>query len=234
MHKWVAKYALILALAVLAAPAALAHKDAPDALLRAVAFELIDTIKQDQVVQASDPVKIAALVETRVVPLFDFVHMTRLATARSWRMATPEQQRRLTTEFKTLLVRRYSAVLSDYRNQVIEFRNVRLAAADTEVTVKAQLRQAGKERIKLEFDMEKTPAGWKIYDVKLAGVRVVASYRDAFAEQIRDGGVDGLIKFLAEENRQGGSRFNSVRSSFVEKSRLLYAILQNMLRGGAQ
>lgn len=229
----ICKYALILALA-LAAPAALALKGAPDALLRAVAFEVIDTIKQDQGVQASDPVKIAALVETRVVPLFDFVHMTRLATARNWRLATPEQQRRLTAEFKTLLVRSYSTVLSDYRDQVIEFRNVRLAAADTEVTVKAQLRQAGKERINLEFDMEKTPAGWKIYNVKLAGVRVVASYRDAFGEQIRDGGIDGLIKFLADGNRQGGSRFNSVRSSFVEKSRLLYAILQNMLRGGAQ
>ena len=233
MQELVAKYALFLALA-LAAPAALAHKGAPDALLRAVAIEVIDAIKQDQGRLASDPAKIAALVETRIAPMFDFVHMTRLATARNWRLATPVQQRLLTAEFKTLLVRTYSPVLSGYRDQVIEFRSVRPEASDTEVTVKAELRQTGKERVNLAFEMEKTRTGWKIYDVKLAGVRVIASYRDVFAEQVSDGGIDGLIKFLVDGNRQGGSRFDSARSVFLEKSRLLFAIFHNLLRRGPQ
>ena len=229
MQELAAKYALLLALA---APAAFAYGAAPDALLRAVASELIDTIKQDQ--EGVDPAKVTTLVETRILPLFDFVHMTRLAMARNWRLATPEQRKVLTAEFKTLLVRSYSTVLSDYRDRVIEFRSMRLVSADTEVTVRSELRQAGKERMNLDFEMAKTPSGWKIYDVKVAGVRVVASYRDVFADEVRDGGVDGLIRFLVDANRQRGSRFNSARSAFLEKSRLLYAIFHNMLRRGPQ
>jgi len=229
MQELAAKYALLLALA---APAAFAYGAAPDALLRAVASELIDTIKQDQ--EGVDPAKVTTLVETRILPLFDFVHMTRLAMARNWRLATPEQRKVLTAEFKTLLVRSYSTVLSDYRDRVIEFRSMRLVSADTEVTVRSELRQAGKERMNLDFEMAKTPSGWKIYDVKVAGVRVVASYRDVFADEVRDGGVDGLIRFLVDANRPRGSRFNKARSAFLEKSRLLYAIFHNMLRRGPQ
>ncbi len=231
MQELVAKHALLLALA-LAAPAALAHGVAPDALLRSVAVEVIDIIKQDQGLQVTDPAKVAALVETRIVPLFDFVHMTRLAMARNWPLATSEQQRVLTGEFKTLLVRTYSTALSDYRDQVIEFRSMRSAPADTEVTVRSEVRQAGKERISLDYEMENTPAGWKIYDVKVAGVRVVTSFQDVFAEKVRDGGMDGLIKYLVDRNRQGRSRFGVARFAFLEKSRLMFAIFQNMLRSG--
>jgi phospholipid transport system substrate-binding protein len=233
MQALLAKYLLLLALAF-AAPASLAQAVAPDALLRAVTVEVTDKIKQDQELQAADPAKIAALVETRILPLFDFVHMTRLAMARNWRLATPEQQRVLTEEFKTLLVRTYSTALAHYRGEVIDFKQLRAARLDTAVTVRSEVRQPGKERMTLDYEMEKTPAGWKIYDVKVAGVRLVTTYRDIFAEKVRDGGVDGLIKFLMDGNRGGRSRFNSVKNSFWEKSRIMYAIFQNMFRSGRQ
>jgi phospholipid transport system substrate-binding protein len=233
MHDLVAKYVLLLAWA-LAAPASLAQGLAPDALLRAVTVEVTDKMKQDPELQAADPARIAALVETRIMPLFDFVHMTRLAMARNWRLATPEQQRVLTEEFKTLLVRTYSTALARYRGEVIEFKRLRAAPRDTEVTVRSEVKQPGKERMTLDYDMEKTPAGWKIYDVKVAGVRLVTTYREIFGEKVRDGGVDGLIKSLVEWNRGGGSRFNSVKSSFWEKFHFMYAIFQNAFRSGRQ
>lgn len=228
-----AKCALFLAFG-LAPYAAFAQDVAPDALLRAVSVKVIDTLWGDQGTQAVDPAKVAVLVETMILPLFDFAQMTRLATARNWRLATPEQQRLLTEEFKMLLVRTYSTALENYRGQAIEFRQLRAALPDTEATVRSEVRQPGKERMTLDYEMEKTPTGWKIFDVKVAGVRLVSTYRDVFAERVRADGVDGLIKFLADGNRGGGSRFNSVKNSFWEKSQLMYAIFQNMLQSGRQ
>jgi phospholipid transport system substrate-binding protein len=232
MLELVARYVLLLALAI-AAPASLAQDVAPDALLRAVAVDVIDKITQNQELQVPDPAKVAVLVETEILPLFDFVHMTRLAMARNWRLATPEQQRVLTEEFKTLLMRTYWTALTHYRGEVIDFKPLRAAPLDTRVTVRSDVKQPGKERMTLDYDMEKTPAGWKIYDVKVAGVRLVTTYREVFAEKVRAGGVDGLIKSLADRNR-GGSGFNSVKTAFWEKFRVMYAIFQNEFRSGRQ
>jgi phospholipid transport system substrate-binding protein len=229
MRQLLTKCVLLLAAAP-AAPALFAQGVAPDALLRAVTFEVIETIKQDQQLHAVDPAKVMVLVETRIAPLVDFDRLTRLAMARNWVLATPEQQRVLTAEFKTLLVRTYSTALAHYRGEVIVFKQLRAAPLDTEVTVKSEVKQPGEERVTLDYVMEKTPAGWRIYDVKVGGVRMVTTYRDVFAEKVRDGGVDGLIKFLADENRGGGSRFNAIKTSFWEKSRVMYAIFQNMVR----
>src|ERR1035441_700374 len=182
MQELVVKYVLLLALA-LAAPASLAQGVAPDALLRAVTVEVIDKIKQEQELHAVDPAKVAALVETRILPLFDFVHMTRLAMARNWRLATPERQRVLTEEFKTLLVRTYSTALAHYRGEVIDVKQLRAPPLGSEVPVRSDVKQPGKERMTLDYEMEKTPAGWKIYDVKVAGVCLVTTYRDLFAEK---------------------------------------------------
>ncbi len=233
MQGLIATCVLMLAL-TLAAPVALAQGVAPDALLRAVSVKVFDIIRHDQGFQRADSVKIVALVETNIAPLFDFVHMTRLAMARNWRLATPEQQSVLTEEFRTLLVRTYSIALAQYRDQVVDFKQLRAAPLATEVTVKSEVKQPGRERMTLDYAMQKTPAGWKIYDVKVAGVRLVTTYREVFAEKVREGGVDGLIQFLVARNREGGSSFNSVNSSFWEKSSLMYAIFQNMLRGGRQ
>ena len=227
------KYVLLLALA-LAAPALLAQGVAPDALIRAVTVEVIDKIKQNQGLQAVDPAKVAALIETSILPRFDFVHMTRLAMGRNWSLATPEQQRVLTEEFKTMLVRSYSTALANYRGEVVDVKQLRVATLGTEVMVRSEVKQAGKEPMTLDYQMEKTAAGWKIYDVKVAGMSLVTTNRDLFAEKVREGGVDGLIRFLVDENRGGGSRFNSIKNLFWEKSRVIYAIFQNMFRSGRQ
>ncbi len=229
----VAKFLLMLALA-LAAPAAFAQDLAPDALLRSVSAGVIDKIKHEQDLRAASPANIAALVETRIVPLFDFVRMTRLAMARNWRLTTPEQQASLTAEFKIMLVRAYSTALAQYRGETVEFKHLRATPLDTEVTVRSEVKQPGNERMILNYEMEKTPAGWKIYDVDVAGVRLVTTYREVFAEEVRAGGVNGLIKFLADGNREGGSRFNSIKASFWEKCRVVYAIFQNVFRRGGQ
>ena len=224
-----ARYALLLALA-LAAPAALAQLVAPDVLLRTVTQEVIGRIRLDTGLQAGNPVKVAALVETTVMPLFDFERMTRSAMARNWRLATPAQQTALVSEFKTLLVRTYSSALANYRGEFIEFKRLRAAPDDTEVTVRSDVTRPGKEKMSMDYDMEKIPAGWKIHDVKVAGVRLVATYREAFAERVRESGIDGLIISLAEMNRHGQSRFNTVKASFWEKSRLMYAIFRSLLQ----
>jgi len=233
MRERVAKWVVLLAWAI-AAPAALAQDLAPDALLRTVAVDVIGKINQDPELQAAGSARMAALVETRVVPLFDFVQMTQLAMGRNWRLATPEQQKALTEEFRMLLVRTYSSALADYRGEAIDFKQLRAAPPDTDVTVRSEVKQPGKERVTMDYRMEKTPEGWKIYDVKVAGVCLVTTYRDVFAERVREGGVDGLIKYLAAENRGSSSRFNTIKASFWEQSRVMYAIFQNVFRSGWQ
>jgi len=203
VQKIVLKSALVL-ISALAAPFSLAQAVAPDVLLNAVTSEVIAIIRQDKDIQAGDPAKVADLVETRILPLFDFTRMTRIAVARNWRLATPEQQKALTLEFKTLLVRTYSTALSSYRDQMIEYKPLRAAPGDTEVTVKSEIKQPGTERMTIDYDMEKTPAGWKVYDIKIAGVSLVTTYRGTFAGKVRDSGIEGLIKSLSDKNRQGG------------------------------
>lgn len=205
MHKTKMKSVLLLALA-LAAPVSPAQEVEPNALLQSVTLEVIAAMKQERDLHGRNLKQSASLVETKVLPLFDFSHMTRIAVARNWRLASPDQQTALTAAFRTLLVHTYSTVLSSYRDQVIEFRGVRPVPGDTEVTVKSVVKQSGTAPIAMDYDMEKTPAGWKIYDIKVAGVSLVTTYRDSFSQRIRDDGVDGLIKALEEKNRQGDSR----------------------------
>ena len=203
MQKFAFKPVLVL-LSALAAPCALAQDVAPDALLISITTEVIAIIRQDKDIQAGNTAKVADLVETRILPHFDFTRMTRMAVARNWRLATPEQQQALTTEFKTLLVHTYSTALSDYRDQVIVYKPLRAAPDATEVTVRSEVRQSGRERLSIDYDVEKTPAGWKVYDIKIAGISLVTTYRDSFAGRVRDGGIEGLIKSLWDKNRQSG------------------------------
>ena len=152
------KFAL-LAILALAAPFAPAQEVAPDALINAVTLEVIAIIKQDKDFQAGNPTKVADLVETRILPLFDFARMTQIAMARNWHVATPAQQKALIIEFKTLLVRTYSTALSNYRDQVIEFKRLRAAPGDSEVTVKSVMKQPGTDPLTMDYDMEKTREG---------------------------------------------------------------------------
>ncbi len=232
MRRLAAKYALLLALA-LVAPATLAQ-GAPDALLRSVADEVIHELGQARKSKTADAASVAAVVEAKVLPLFDFVRMTRLAVARNWHLATPEQQQAITEEFRTLLMRTYSTALGQYRGEPIVFKQLRAVSPGTDATVRSEVKQAANERMIVDYDMESTPQGWKIYGIKVAGVCLVTNYRDVFGEKVREGGVDGLIKFLADRNNGGGSKFNSIKTAFWEKSRVMYAIFQSVFQGGLQ
>ena len=180
---------------------ALAQEGAPDVLVKSITTEVIGIIKQDKDIQAGNSKKIADLVEKRILPHFSFARMTQIAVAVNWRRATPEQQKALTEEFKTLLVRTYSNALSLYRDQAIEFKPLRMRPEDAEVTVKSDIRQKGAQPVTLDYDMEKTPSGWKVFDVKVSGVSLITNYREDFAAQVRESGIDGLIKVLASKNR---------------------------------
>jgi len=180
---------------------ALAQEVAPDVLVKTITTEVIGMIKQDKDIQAGNPKKIADVVEKRILPHFNFARMTQIAVAVNWRRAAPEQQKVLTEEFKTLLVRTYSNALSLYRDQVIDFKPLRMKPDATEVTIKSDIKQKGAQPVTLDYDMEKTPSGWKVFDVKVSGVSLITNYREEFAAQVRESGVDGLIKVLVSKNR---------------------------------
>lgn len=187
-------------LLMLALPA-FAQESAPDELLKRVTGEVVAAIRQDKAIQAGNAAKINALVEAKILPHFDFRRATQLAVGAHWRAATPEQQERLTREFRTLLVRTYSGALASYRDQVIEFRPLRARPGDTDVTVRSQVKQPGAEPVVIEYDLEKTGAQWKVYDVRVAGISLVVTYRSSFSEEVRNRGIDGLIGTLAAKNR---------------------------------
>lgn len=217
-------FALALALPT---PAALAQGEAPDALLKAVTADVIVLIRQDKDIQAGNPAKVAEVVETRILPLFDFTRMTQLAVARNWRAASTEQQTALTAEFRTLLVRTYSTALSSYRDQIIEFKPLRMAPGDAEVTVKSVVKQAGMDPLTIDYDMARMAAGWKVYDIKIDGISLITTYRETFSEKVRSEGVDGLIKSLADKNRQRDMRrvHHTGNSHFP-------ALVRSLLQGG--
>lgn len=180
---------------------AMAQENAPDVMVKNITTEVIGIIKQDKEIQTGNPKKIADVVEARILPHFSFTRMTQIAVAVNWRRATPEQQKALTEEFKTLLVRTYSNALSLYRDQVIEFKPLRMRPDDTEVAVKSEIRQRGAQPVTLDYDMERTPSGWKVFDVKVGGVSLITNYREEFAAQVRESGIDGLIRTLVSKNR---------------------------------
>jgi phospholipid transport system substrate-binding protein len=192
---------LLLVSLALIAPLAPAQDVAPDVLVKNVTHEVIGIVKQDKEIQAGSQKKTVALVEEKVLPHFDFNRMTALAMGQNWRKATPEQQGQLVEQFKTLLVRTYSTALSSYRNQVIDFKPLRAQATDTDVTVRSDVKQPGGEPVSIDYSLEKTPAGWKVYDVVVGGVSLVTTYRDTFTSEVRANGIDGLIKSLSEKNR---------------------------------
>ncbi|WP_374337176.1 phospholipid-binding protein MlaC [Methyloversatilis sp.] len=195
------RYALLLLMALTAgAMAQTGAMKAPDALVRDVTEEVLGTLRSDPSIKAGDANKTAELVETRVLPHFNFTRMTALALGKEWRATTPEQKKLLTDEFRTLLVRTYSNALTSYRNQTIDYRPFKMGPADTDVTVRTQINQPGGRPIPLDYALEKQDAGWKVYDVMVAGVSLVTNYRETFAAEIRAGGIDGLVKSLRAKN----------------------------------
>ena len=185
---------------VVAVAAVQAQQQAPDALIKQLSNEVIDTVKSDKAIQAGDLNKIIALVDAKVMPHVNFQRMTASAVGRHWRSATPEQQKRLQEEFKTLLVRTYAGALTQVKDQTVSLRPFRAAPEDTEVVVRTEIKGRG-EPIQLDYRLEKANPDWKIYDVNVLGVWLVEQYRGQFAQDINAGGIDALIAKLAERNK---------------------------------
>jgi phospholipid transport system substrate-binding protein len=200
------------ALALSAAASLAAAQDAaPDALVKSITQDVLSVLRQKDD-RGADPKKIANVIETKVLPHFELTRMTQLAMGRNWRSASPEQQRLLTTEFMTLLVRTYSTALAAYRDQVIDVKPLRAAPNANDVTVKSDVKRPGAQPITIDYDLGKTPGGWKVYDVKVGGVSLVTTYRETFANEIRENGIDGLIKSLSTKNRQSDTRFGASKT----------------------
>ena len=177
-----------------------AEQQAPDQLVKAVTLEVVDIIQKDKDIQKGDRKKVIALIEAKVLPHFNFQAMTSSAVGRNWDKASAEQKTRLTDEFKTLLVRTYSSALASYSNQKFDFRPLRAKPTDTDVTVNVRVLQSGSQPVTIDYDMEKRPGGWKVWDVRVGGISLVANYRTEFDNLIREGGVEGLIKALVAKN----------------------------------
>jgi len=180
------------------APATPAADVAPDQLVRDVTGEVLEILRTDKDIASGDHKKLNALVEQKVLPHFNFTRMTQIAVGRDWRTASPAQQQQLTDEFRALLVRTYSSALTNYRDQTVEVKPLRLAAGDTDV----QVRRCCASRHKpLEWSTGcARPGSWKVYDIVVAGVSLVVNYRETFGQEIRAGGIDGLIKSLQAKN----------------------------------
>jgi phospholipid transport system substrate-binding protein len=172
---------------------------APDALIKEVSTDVLDALRADKSIKQGDVQKVILLVDQKVMPYVDFQRMTAASVGRYWREATPEQQKQLQEQFKILLVRTYSGALAQVQDQTVELKPMRTNADDKEVVVRTEVKGRG-DPIQLDYRLEQTPNGWKIYDVNVLGVWLVQSYRSSFAQEIGANGVDGLIKKLIERN----------------------------------
>ena len=190
----------LLVLALSALPVA-AQDLAPDALVKTVTLEVVDLISKDKEIKSGSRAKLIAVIEQKVLPHFNFTAMTALAMGQNWAKATAEQKKQLTEQFRTLLVRTYASALAAYSEQKFDFRPLRAKPTDTDVTVNVRVLQPGAQPVTLDYSMEKTANGWKVYDVMVGGVSLVANYRTEFANTVRASGVDGLIRDLQAKNK---------------------------------
>ena len=197
--------ALVCSVAATMAQPALAADEAADVLIKRLSTEVLDSIRDDKAIKAGDTSRIIALVDSKIMPNVNFQRMTASAVGPAWRQATPEQQKRLQDEFKTLLVRTYAGALSEVSEQVISVKPLRAAAEDKEVVVRTEVKGHG-EAIQLDYRLEKTPgqgSGWKIFNLNVLGIWLVETYKSQFAQEISSKGIDGLISTLVERNKAG-------------------------------
>ena len=190
----------LVAASLLVAAVSQAQIKAPDTLIKEVSIDVIETVKADKSIQSGDVQKVIALVDAKVMPHVNFQRMTASAVGRHWRQATPEQQKSLQDEFKVLLVRTYSGALVQVKDQSVQIKPMRGNADDTEVVVRTEVRGKG-DPIQLDYRLEKSADGWRIYDVNVLGVWLVENYRNSFAQEISASGIDGLLAKLAERNK---------------------------------
>jgi len=178
-------------------------QDGPDKIVKSVADEVLAALREDADLRTGSQINMAQLIEQKVAPHFDFERMTRLAVGRSWRQATPEQQKALVEQFRALLVRSYSTAYSAYRAIVVEVKPLRLQGAEDDVQVRSEIKlPGGAPAVNVDYSMFKSAPEWKVYDVTVDGVSLITTYRDSFAEEIRQNGIDGLIGSLKDKNGQ--------------------------------
>lgn len=192
---------LLVFLAALVSLPVWANAETPDALIKRVSDEVLEVVRKDPALANGDVKKVVALVDEKVLPHFNFQRMTSLAVGRDWRVASPAQKTRLAEEFKLLLVRTYANALKEYSNQRLVIRPTRMRPEDAEVLVRSEVIRPGQQPVQIDYWLEKTDKGWKVFDVVVAGISLVTNYRQQFAREVRDGGIDGLISSLAEKNR---------------------------------
>jgi len=177
----------------------------PDVLIKNITQEVLSTIKQDKGIQANSPKEISGMMDAKVLPNFDFERMTRLATGKSWRNANPEQQKTLVAEFRNLLVHSYINVFMRYQDHIVEIKPFKMSAGANEVTIKTFIIKSGAQPLAVDYEMEKTADGWKVFDLVVDGVSLVTTYRSTFSRQVQQSGVDGLIKTLVAKNAANNS-----------------------------
>lgn len=197
--------AVAISTSVIAAPAP-AASEAPDGLVKRVSTDVIESVKADKDIQSGNRNKIMDLVNSKILPYVDAQKMTQQAAGRYWRQASPEQQKQLSDEFRTLLVYTYSGALAQIKNETVEFKPFRADPADSDVEVRSQVNMTRGEPIELDYRLAKTPQGWKIYDINVLGAWLVQTYASTFANEISKGGIDGLIKKLHDRNQQLASK----------------------------
>ena len=192
----------VLSATLLTGTFAYAAEEAPDALVKRISQEVLDAVKENKDIQAGNHKKVMDLIETKILPFVDFQRMTSLASGRFWKDATPEQQKKLTNEFRSLLIYTYSGALTQVKNQKLEFKPMRASPEDLEVEVRSQVTQSRGEPIQLNYRLEKVAGSWKIYDINVLGAWLVETYKGNFTKEINAGGFDGLIKALTEKNKK--------------------------------
>lgn len=193
---------------------AVAADEAPDVLVQRISADVLESAKADKEIQSGNQKHVLDLVEAKILPYVDFQRMTSLAAGRYWRDATPEQQKALTDQFRTLLVFTYSGAISSIKDQKLEFQPLRADPGATDgVEVHSQVLQKRGEPIQLNYRLEKLPTGWKIYDVNVLGAWLVETYKGNFATEISKGGIDGLIKTLTDKNKKLSDNLSKAKSS---------------------
>jgi phospholipid transport system substrate-binding protein len=190
-------FALVAAFAALPA---FAEELGPEQLVKKLTQEVMEAVKSDKQLAAGDRQKAVKLAEEKILPHVDFEEATRLAVGRAWNQATPEQKKKLVSEFRNMLVRTYSNAIQPYEGQQMKVMPVRMKAGDTDATVQNQFIRSGAQPVKIDYQMRKTPQGWKIYDIVVEGVSLVLTYRSEFDAVVKQDGIDGLIKRLAQKN----------------------------------
>jgi phospholipid transport system substrate-binding protein len=171
----------------------------PDGLVKSVTTDVLSIVRADPSIKAGDIERITQVVNQKILPYTDFARTTRLVMGRHWRTATPQQQQQIVEQFKMLLIRTYSGALSQVGNQEIRYQPLRAAPTDTDVVVRSTVINNG-QPIELDYRMEQTAHGWRVYDLNVAGAWLVQTYQQQFNEQIQQHGIDGLITYLSQKN----------------------------------